>query len=95
MKYIINSVIICVFCLVSFFAVAAPIDINTADANSLANVIDGVGVKKAQAIIVYRKEHGPFKTVNDLIRVKGIGIKTVEKNRVKITAIPPKREAIN
>ena len=61
----------------SLFAV----NINTADAKSLAEELNGIGVKKAQAIVDYRTEHGDFKTIESLTEVKGIGLKTVEKNR--------------
>ncbi|WP_127477089.1 ComEA family DNA-binding protein [Sulfurivermis fontis] len=60
---------------------AAPVDINTADAATLAQSIKGVGAKRAEAIVAYRKEHGPFKTVDDLAKVPGIGAKMVEANR--------------
>ncbi len=61
----------------SLFAV----NVNTADAAAIAEELNGVGMKKAQAIIDYRKEHGNFKTIEALTEVKGIGLKTVEKNR--------------
>lgn len=57
------------------------VNINTADAKSLAEELNGIGVKKAQAIVDYRTEHGDFKTIESLTEVKGIGLKTVEKNR--------------
>jgi competence protein ComEA len=41
----------------------------------------GVGLSKAQAIVVYREQNGQFKSVDELSRVKGIGTRTVEKNR--------------
>ncbi len=61
----------------SLFAV----NVNTADAAAIAEELNGVGVKKAQAIIEYRNANGNFKTIEALTEVKGIGIKTVEKNR--------------
>lgn len=60
---------------------AAPVNINTADAKSLAENIKGVGAKKAEAIVHYRNAYGPFKTIGDLAKVKGIGNKTVDKNK--------------
>jgi len=63
---------------------AAPVNINTADAPTLM-AIKGVGEKKAQAIVKYRKEHGPFKSVDELANVPGIGEKTVQKNRTNLT----------
>jgi competence protein ComEA len=59
------------------FSMAA-ININTADLAQL-ETLNGIGPTKAQAIIQYRKEHGSFKSVNELDNVKGIGLKTVQK----------------
>lgn len=67
--------------LFSFNALAAPVNINTADAKTISESLDGIGMKKAEAIVSYRKEHGPFKTSEDLSKVKGIGEKTVAKNK--------------
>ncbi len=63
---------------------AAPVDINTADAATLAQAIKGVGEKKAAAIVAYRTEHGPFKSVDELTNVPGIGQATVDKNRSEL-----------
>jgi len=60
---------------------AGPVDINTADAATLAGAIKGVGEKKAATIVAYRETHGPFTRVEDLSNVKGIGPGTIEKNR--------------
>lgn len=60
---------------------AGPVDINTADAATLAAAINGVGPTKAEAIVAYRTKHGPFKSVDDLTLVQGIGQKTVDVNR--------------
>lgn len=57
-----------------------PVNINTADAQAIAAHLNGIGIKKAEAIIEYRKEHGPFKTLEDLKSVKGIGDATVANN---------------
>ena len=65
----------------SSLAMAATVNINTADASALAATIKGVGEKKAAAIIAYRKSHGSFKSVDDLANVKGISQKTIEANR--------------
>lgn len=64
----------------SAFVYAGPVNINTADAQSLSKNIKGVGLKKAQAIIDYREKHGKFQKVTDLVKVKGIGNKLLEKN---------------
>jgi competence protein ComEA len=66
------------------WAFAGPVDINTADAETISNELDGVGLTKAQAIVEYRQKHGPFKSAEDLSLVKGIGERTVELNKEKI-----------
>jgi competence protein ComEA len=60
------------------------ININTADVATLTE-LDGIGDAKAAAIVDYRKQHGPFKTIEQLADVKGIGEKFIEKNRDRIT----------
>lgn len=69
---------------------AEPVDINTANIESLAKNIKGIGVKKAQAIVQYRKTHGPFKRIDDIVKVKGIGPKLLEKNRADLRINSPK-----
>lgn len=63
---------------------ADKVDINRADAATLAAGLNGVGMAKAEAIVAHRKEHGPFKSADQLAEVKGIGLKLVEKNRDRI-----------
>ena len=63
------------------YVFADPVDINTADVQSLSKNIKGIGKAKAQAIIAYREKHGKFQMVNDLVKVKGIGPKLIEKNK--------------
>jgi len=69
----------------SQLASAAAVNINTADAATLAANIIGVGEKRAQAIVNFREEHGPFKSVDELTQVKGIGLKLVDSNRENLT----------
>jgi len=69
------------------------IDINTADAWSLARVLHGVGPKKAAAIVEFREKNGPFKSVSDLDKVYGIGPKTIEKNQDKIIVSVPEESS--
>jgi competence protein ComEA len=71
---------------------AESIDINTADAATLA-ALDGVGEVKAQAIIAYRNEHGPFKSLEDLANVTGIGAKIIDDNRDRISVGKKTEEA--
>ena len=60
------------------------VNINTADAATLDRVLVNVGASKAEAIVAYRKQNGAFKSADQLAEVKGIGLKTVEKNRDRI-----------
>lgn len=60
------------------------VDINTADAATLDQVMVGIGAKKAEAIVKYRQEHGAFKSLQDLENVAGIGAKTIENNKDKL-----------
>lgn len=79
-------------CLLSLpFAVSAdmPVNINTANSETLVDGLAGVGPQKALAIVRYRQQHGPFKNVEELARVDGIGARTVELNRSKITLSAP------
>jgi competence protein ComEA len=57
------------------------VNINKADAAVIAESLQNVGESKAKAIVDYRTKNGPFKTVADLGNVKGIGDKTLEKNK--------------
>jgi len=59
------------------------ININTADVQELTK-LKGIGEKKAEAIVAWRKENGDFKTVDQLLEVKGIGEATLNLNRENI-----------
>lgn len=61
------------------------VSINTASAEELARALNGVGLKKAQAIISYREENGPFRTLDDLRLVPGMGSALVERNLAHLT----------
>ena len=63
---------------------AEPININDADVEELQENLIGVGPKKALAIVEYREANGPFYSAEELINVKGIGPKTLEKNKESI-----------
>ena len=66
-------------------AFAEKLNINTADAQTIAAQLNGVGASKAQAIVDYREQVGGFKSIDELENVTGIGQKTVEKNRQNIS----------
>jgi len=59
------------------------ININKASAEELIE-LKNIGPKFAESIIQFRKEHGPFKKVEDLTNIKGIGPKTLEANKGRI-----------
>ena len=81
-RHIISGLIFAVsFTVMSAVSFAGSVDINTADAETIAAAMNGIGLKKAEAIIAYRTQMGPFKSVEDLANVKGIGEKMIEKNR--------------
>ena len=58
-----------------------PVNVNSASAEEIAEALKGVGMHKAEAIVNYRNENGQFKHVDELVNVKGIGIRTVDINR--------------
>jgi len=62
-------------------AIAGPVDVNTADAKTLARELQGIGMAKAEAIVSYREKNGPFKSADDLAKVKGVGKKLVDQNK--------------
>jgi competence protein ComEA len=60
------------------------VNINSASAAQLAT-LKGLGDVKAQAIVEHREKNGPFKSVDDLKQVKGIGDKLLAKLRPQVT----------
>ena len=60
---------------------AQPVNVNSASAEEIAEALKGVGLSKAEAIVDYRNNNGEFKHVDELVNVKGIGIRTVDINR--------------
>lgn len=65
-------------------AAQAPVNINTADTAELTG-LNGVGSVKAEAIVDYRRRNGPFVAIDELGKVHGIGQKTVDANRDRLT----------
>ncbi|WP_235714662.1 ComEA family DNA-binding protein [Aequoribacter fuscus] len=60
------------------------VDLNSADAETLATVMKGVGISKARAIVSYRTQYGPFASLDELTEVKGIGVSILERNRDRL-----------
>lgn len=91
MNFIKNLVLGLTLSLASLAAFAAQVNLNTASASQL-ETLNGIGAAKAEAIVAYRTEHGGFKSVDELAQVKGIGEKTVEKNRDQMTVTPAAKQ---
>jgi competence protein ComEA len=70
--------------LVGTAAAAEKVNINTADAATIDRVLLNIGPAKAEAIVAHRKANGAFRSLEQLAMVKGVGLKTVEKNRDRI-----------
>ncbi len=81
----------CALALATLFGAALPavatVNINTASKDELI-ALPGIGPAKAQAIIDHRKANGPFKAVDDLKNVKGIGAKRLDKLRNDVSVGP-------
>jgi len=79
--HLINFVLLLTLLLFSVIVSAQAVNINTATAEEIADAMSGVGMVKAQAIVKERDTNGKFKTLDGVVRVKGIGQATIEKNR--------------
>ena len=91
MKTSINLVAL-VAMLLPLCALAGPVNVNSADAESIAAELKGVGLSKAKAIVEYRKKHGPFRSAEDLTLVKGIGKRTLDLNKDDIKVAAEKKK---
>lgn len=60
------------------------VNVNEADAETIASTLVGVGISRANAIVTYREQHGRFYSAEELTAVKGIGKSTVDKNLSRI-----------
>jgi competence protein ComEA len=79
------AMVILLMALFSVMANAEPVNINTATAKEIAIAIKGVGIKKANAIVDYREKNGPFQTIDEITKVSGVGIKTLQQNQGNLT----------
>ncbi|SRR6056297_440160 len=68
---------------------AGPVDINTADAATLARELKGIGPARAEAIIAWREDNGPFRSPDELALVQGISERVLEDNRERMVASSP------
>jgi competence protein ComEA len=83
MKSFITLVLALIFSIASWAAMT--VNINTASADEIASALKGVGLSKAEAIVAYRESNGTFMHIDELVNVKGIGVRTVDINREVIT----------
>ncbi len=90
MKNLIISIfVLCVFSIQSVNAES--VDINKADAETISKNLKGIGLKKATSIVEFRVINGPFRTIDDIAKVKGIGKKLLEQNKEDIKIIVSKK----
>lgn len=69
---------------VTSLAAAGPVNINTADAEQLAEELEGIGPARARAIVTYRETNGPFTSAEQLLEVQGVGPRVLDINRDNI-----------
>lgn len=79
MKQVLTALIAALFSLAAW--AAQPVNVNKASAEEISENLKGIGMSKAEKIIEYREANGNFIHVDELINVKGIGIRTVDQNR--------------
>ena len=77
--------------LLPVIAWAGPVDINTADAATLAKELKGIGPSRAEAIVAWREANGPFKSPEDIMLVQGIGERVLEDNRTVLSVSTPEK----
>jgi competence protein ComEA len=77
--------------LMPMLAWAGPVDLNTADAETLARELKGIGPARAEAIIAWREANGPFRAPEDIVLVQGIGERVLEDNRDNIIVSAPEK----
>lgn len=75
--------------LLPVIAWAGPVDLNTADAATLARELKGIGPAKAEAIVAWREANGPFSSPEDIVLVRGIGERVLEDNREFLEVAEP------
>jgi len=83
MRYI-KTLLLLTSLLFGGWVTAAPVNINVATAEEIAESLNGIGEARAAAIVTFRERSGPFMSAEQLLQVKGIGEKILEKNRDNI-----------
>ncbi len=83
-NYGLNVLLLAMMLTFTSISMAQEVNVNTADAQSIAGSLNGIGLKKAEAIVAWRAEHGDFTDLSSLESVKGVGPKTIEKNKANI-----------
>jgi competence protein ComEA len=68
---------------------ARPVDLNSADSAALESV-PGIGKSLSQRILAFREKNGPFQSVDDLLKVQGVGEKSIQKLRPYLTVAKAK-----
>jgi len=86
-----RSWLACAGLLISSLANAGPVNINTADADLLAQELEGIGPARARAIVAYREAHGPFTSPDQLMDIQGVGPRVLDINRDNILLKPADR----
>ena len=81
------KMIFTILALISANVLATPVNINQADAETISEALNGIGPKKAEAIVQYRAKNGAFATLSDLEKVPGIGEKTIQINEKDIILV--------
>jgi competence protein ComEA len=79
MKFLLTLLATCM--LASQAWAGEPVNVNTASVEELAESLNGIGLSKAALIVEYRETNGPFTHADELVNVKGIGVRTIDKNK--------------
>lgn len=85
MMFVKRLLLILLLALPCYLSAADKVNINTASRDVLMSEIKGVGEKRADAIIAYREQNGPFKSVDELLNVTGVGQSILDDNRDNLT----------
>ena len=84
MNHLLKSIVVAILAIglcAGFAWAAEPVNVNTATAEEISENLKGIGLSKARSIVAYREANGAFTHVDELVNVKGIGLKTIDQNR--------------